>query len=339
MAQYIQKKFQQTPLNVGKVEDSLESNSTQNAPSVRVVRTIDDRVTTLETDGVVGDTLPVGTIIDYQGDIANIPTGYKVYDYVPRKQLLINNDFQVNQRGSSEYKLNILAAKLTMDMWYLQSTTGVTSAKLTSTTNSIKIISNVTVGLGQYIPMDFVPNKTYAISFKFDNIVRYCTLIVKEKDVTYSFDYGGKNTMNLAYISNKNALLLVTFIKDSQEHTFEYIDLFEGDIAYPHVKEDYPIALARCTRYLQLIHGCVPITYAYSNNFYLFNTGYSPMANIPSITSFDCWSYNSSGGNINYKSYNSLALNKIRIQLRAEFAEPLTVMACIYDITLSCEPL
>lgn len=54
--------------------------------------------------------------------------------------------------------------------------------------------------------------------------------------------------------------------------TIEYIDLFEGDIAYPHVKEDYAIALLRCQRFYKIFYN-VSVRMLNKNstyNYYMF---------------------------------------------------------------------
>ena len=266
MAQYIQKRYQQTPLNVGKVEDSLESNSTQNAPSVRVVSAIDDRVTTLEEDGVNGDSFPVGTIIDYQGDIADIPTGYEVYDYVPRKQLLINNDFQINQRGQGNYTIsdNVWNLKYTVDMWYIQNGMSVDVLKLSK--NVIKI-TNIGVSDGYF---------GQSTDFK---ITKNNTLVIKVNSLTGSVCLPdlldvpqlkvGLNVFDLKGIEESNDLRRVLLkLNVGANIEIEYIDLFEGDVAYPHVKEDYTIALMRCMSYIIALNGKFAFGNVYRNSFY-----------------------------------------------------------------------
>ena len=65
----------------------------------------------------------------------------------------------------------------------------------------------------------------------------------------------GNNNVSLHYDGEKTTLI-IGIAKSSTK--VEYIDLFEGSIAYPHVKEDYAIALMRCKLYVQTvgnIHG------------------------------------------------------------------------------------
>ena len=80
------------------------------------------RVTSLETNGVaVGDTLPIGSVIYIDGDEKDLRTGYEKIDVFPPKQLLINNDFQVWQRGESFDYSNSVLSKNTYfpDMWMI----------------------------------------------------------------------------------------------------------------------------------------------------------------------------------------------------------------------------
>ena len=263
----------------------------------------------------------------------NAPTIKAVVDNLYRPNLLINGDFQINQRGQKVYESKT-AWTYTADMWRIKNKNGTGLTLTINEDGTITIANANTIERGylqQWLGNTLIG--THTLCCYVTSITGICFMGNNDEKVLNV----GENHLSVNYSDGLTNFLIS--IMPNSSVTLKYVDLFEEPIAYPHIKEDYATALGKCTRYLQYIHGCVPTTYAYTNCFYLFNTGYSPMAHIPSITSFDCWSYNSSGENINYKSYNSLAINKIRIQLRAEFTESLTVMACIYDITLSCEPL
>lgn len=118
----IRKKDEIHALN-GVVVDGMDSNSSMDAPSVRAVKEATDslniRVTNIERNGVVSsDTLPVGSEVLIDAD-AYIPSGWEVIDEAPsisNPNLLINGDFNINQRGNTTY-IQTNTWKYSVDRW------------------------------------------------------------------------------------------------------------------------------------------------------------------------------------------------------------------------------
>lgn len=67
--------------------------------------------------GNVSDTLPIGASV-YWDDSKEIPSNWEVVEDVPfnNRNLLINGDFQINQRGQSTYTSQSTTI-YTIDMW------------------------------------------------------------------------------------------------------------------------------------------------------------------------------------------------------------------------------
>lgn len=127
---------------------------------------------------------------------------------------------------------------------------------------------------------------------------------------------------------------------------FEYIDLFEGSIAYPHVKEDYAIALTRCRE--RIVAGNIPcVCYSDTVSLYLLfpniqmpskpTISYKQITitangnkfSSPSATADDV--YTNSGAGI------SVAVNLSKI---SQTVPALTVLiAEVEAIVISCEPV
>ena len=143
--------------------------------SVEEFESVVRRVTSLETNGVaVGDTLPHGSIVYVEGDEKDIPTGYQKLDIVPQpsKQLLINNDFQVNQRGQTAYSGEM---KKCFDGWFLIRgyVTNVAYATYPKPENGILMVYNTEYEnnqLWQFLDGELDYEKYYTLSYMVDGV-------------------------------------------------------------------------------------------------------------------------------------------------------------------------
>lgn len=174
---------------------------------------------------------------------------YKIAEVgdVYHPNLLINGDFQVNQRGGSNYTASGASAgvrQYTVDMWNYINASG-----LVIIPQADGIYVDNTSGKRDCYFSQILPNLesgTYTVSFE---------VLEKTGDVTFYMD--GINSDSHESISiGKNIFThtgkpttYVFYLKIGARIKLKYCDLFEGDIAYPHVKEDYAIALYRCMRY------------------------------------------------------------------------------------------
>lgn len=165
--------------------------------------------------------------------------------------ILFNGDFQINQRGQSEYSITN-SDLFTLDRWRIIGANA--TAKLTKLDNGVRLQNAGTgsVVLTQRIYIEKVSNYTIVINAR--NIVGNVVVEI--------YDMGGgyqkqnlKNGRNVIKITNQSLKDITPTIIGTGSIEIEYIDLFEGSIAYPHVKEDYAIALMRCQRYTISIGG------------------------------------------------------------------------------------
>lgn len=163
-----------------------------------------------------------------------------------KQNLLINGDFQCNQRGGTTWSVGD-SVKYSLDMWRIY------QIKMQLADNGLKVArySAGTQGyLTQFVKVDGLAEK-YTISLRVDGEVYSFTTAVTTTVSEKAFD---RFKISISYISTTKHLkinfcpLLTNYV------TVKYIDLFEGSIAYPHVKEDYATALMRCRQYIQ--KGC-----------------------------------------------------------------------------------
>lgn len=225
MAQYIQKKFQQTPLNIGKIEDSLQSGSPTNAPSIRAL-----------------------------------------LEALYHSNLLINGDFKCNQRGQSSYAIN---GAYSLDMWLIKQ-----GLKVDIISNGIRITQRddgAIFLLQQFIQSEMSNNQSFTLGIKSGGKVNSATFVYDDTNHTSSLDapFVFENAEVGIKVFNHNGKNVFQIYLKVRTLDIEYIDLFEGDIAYPHVKEDYAIALIRCQSEIRPL-GRNFIGYSSSSNNHMF---------------------------------------------------------------------
>ena len=120
--------------------------------------------------------------------------------------------------------------------------------------------------------------------------------------------------------------------------------MFEGDIAYPHVKEDYAITLMKCKQWIQATSKSCPVAFEYSNNEkyqYLIMIEYEQMMYKPTIT-YIFYSYTKTSGNgFNSKDGTINAIQNRTISFRTALGDQMntTCKNITVDLILSCEPL
>ena len=199
-----------------------------------------------------------------------------------RQNLLINGDFQCNQRGSKIYGADGASA-YTVDMWRAYQVKvqvlneGVTLTGLSDTEQGY---------FTQFIQLGKLKTTTYTIVAMADDELCVFTVTpggsAKEKNfgkfkisaLTTSVwdndlnDYNNKLKINICPIGTS------TF-------TLTYVDVFVGDIVYPHMKEDPATALMRSRRYIQKGTTVSPSFYEYVESLgtaYRFAITHEPMA-------------------------------------------------------------
>lgn len=230
--------------------------------SVEEFENVARRVTNLETNGVaVGDTLPIGTIVYVEGDEKDLRTGYEKIDVFPPKQLLINNDFQVWQRGESFDYSNSVLSKNTYfpNMWAMGN--GSKNFIISKDDNGCHLelkVANSYLDLRQCV-FGLKAGDTVTMSMKITNSGESFTMLQRiGNDGTTNKNINvlkGEHIYNLTYTLKDTDIRsdggfviypLLGYANKTFDIIINYVDLFEGDIVYPHIKEDYAIALIEC---------------------------------------------------------------------------------------------
>ena len=203
------------------------------------------------------------------------------------RNLLINGDFQINQRGQTSYA-NLAKGQYCLDMW--KNTNGNTQ-NLTAqkVDDGIKLTTtDQRVCLMQIMPDVNPQGKTYTACVSVNG--RICKPITWENINNSNWDLRdlqvGDETIGSIALQAGTSFDKLTFeiYLQGQSNIINYCDLFEGSIAYPHVKEDYAIALARCQNWILNTSVTLVKTFNYpDSNQYLFEFGVSQLNSTPTL--------------------------------------------------------
>lgn len=173
----------------------------------------------------------VGVILDSlksENPRQNAPSIQAVIDNMtPPQNLLVNGDFQIWQRGSTFTLSHDERTEYVADMWFVWNGQGIIEKK-----QGGGLISRQANTISQIIELE--EGKTYTLYFNVNGIELIKHIIAGQDsgDARYTF------------YKRTNGDYLIGIKLDNE--TLNWACLFEGDIAYPHSKEDKAVALMRC---------------------------------------------------------------------------------------------
>lgn len=162
--------------------------------------------------------------------------------------IIVNGDFQINQRGESEYPSG--AVKYTVDMWRRM------GCAVTVEDNGITLntVGNSANGAyGQKVE-SLEAGKKYTVCINITSLSGTGEVSIGSRTDFDNVGHSNRLKQGVNKITFTATGKWLTVCCKGVLITIEYIDLFEGTIAYPHVKEDYAIALLRCQRYFKIFH-------------------------------------------------------------------------------------
>lgn len=176
--------------------------------------------------------------------------------------LLINGDFQINQRGQTVYETNTEVI-YSVDMWRIY------QIKLEVLNDGIKITGKSASDTGyltQTLDIDGV-NKEYTMVAKVDGNIQTFTVTLSDIAKEKTFD---KFKFNIRSISDRSKIEVNICPLGTNSIVVNYVRLYDGDIAYKGQKEDYVTALMRCLPYSE--YGEFAVQY---NNTTYFISGFT----------------------------------------------------------------
>ena len=195
-------------------------------------------------------------------------------DCLNRKQLLINNDFYINQRGQSQYNLNLEAYGL--DCWQHRQGNyynAIIVSQIDGGGCHVELNTEFGAGLRQYVESsEYCLGKPYTAVISIDSVVYTGTVEMRTvSDTNYTVAISN-DMFNLSVFYDENKMCIVYSLwvfTGNKEFDINYCDLFEGDIAYPHINEDKTIELMKCQNRLVVYNeAMLPCNFSYINKDY-----------------------------------------------------------------------
>lgn len=285
--------------------------------------------------------------VDYNGNSINV-------NY---KSILINGDFQINQRGKTVYTDN----DYTLDMWYFYKrnnlTTGTNASLSINNDGSIKMSCNNYnwINISQKID-NYYRGKIVTGVIKVKNVKTPAEINNENASVTYPANirivesetiYGvyDETSYEVTKIESDGIYHFTANIPEKSTYSMlkisvlvfgeidiEYIDLYEGEIAYLHVKEDKTNAQLKCLSYVRPITYNI-VAYCTASNYiqetFIFDI---PMVSTPRFTIIDY----GTGSNVEDAKV-SVSYNRVVLQIVATRTGLIYIHNKKYLFT--CEPL
>ena len=221
-----------------------------------------------------------------------------------KQNMLVNGDFNCNQRGSKTYDAST-KVMYTLDMWRAY---GVKVTVLASE-RGIKLDGVSAGGVGyftQFIDTGKLVNTPHTISAMVDDQI--CTFTVTPDGTAREKNFGKFKISAVTtstygddgWDTDYNRLKINISPIGTNSITVKYVDVFEGTVAYPHVKEDPATALARCSQYVQAKGFISPLIAQYTTSgkySYRFGIPYAGFKSVPTIT-YCFWRYYTSDDSV-----------------------------------------
>lgn len=190
------------------------------------------------------------------------PSIQSVLDNLQPKQLLINPDFQVWQRGESisfnDTDTTTNGFKYFADMWCTYFTRGNgDSCTFEKVSNGIKITTSRDIAMSQFMSEALDSNKNYTFVASINGTGHTLTFKGQESKNSELLQY-----MNKADTSSYDRLI----IRVKNNDVVNYVHLWERNITYPHVKKSYQDDLWECMKYVQKLDSrVVPLNKTWGN--------------------------------------------------------------------------
>ena len=211
----------------------------------------------------------VGVILDSlksDNPTQNAPSIQAVLDNLQPKQLLINPDFQVWQRGENLSITDLSGSGgvyYHVDMWCTYNNDN--SFKISKVENGTKVICTGRHTIMQRFDSPLKVGEKYILLAKVEGEIIKLNII----GGTYSSPNAEDPKTSLFYrkISSGKEEIGI-YLKENFNGIIEYVDLWEGDIVYPHVKNKYAYDLMECQHKIFVITNITGMVNGSAKNLY-----------------------------------------------------------------------
>ena len=169
---------------------------------------------------------------------------YKIAEIgdVYHPNLLINGDFNINQRAESSY-----TGGYSLDMWLLSYNVGTVTVGNGYITVAGNQGTSAAAEFTQKVESLDMTNKKYTLCVKLhgDNTIHTATSNLGQTLMHQI----GDGEINM--VMWKDSKLVGVTVQHGKTAEIEYIALYEGETAYSHVKESYALAMTRCLPWIE----------------------------------------------------------------------------------------
>lgn len=272
---------------------------------------------------------------------------YKIAEIgdVYHPNLLINGDFQVNQRGQTTYT-GTSSGVYTVDMWKL------TNGTLTKPSNGVGV--TVTAGSAACTLVQKIPNKygqtRHTLHTKCAS-AEYTTTVQDNSTNTVQI----ANSVGSISLKVDTNYITVTYnVKPNKSVHIEYCDVFMSSTYSEHTIEDYGVAYQRCLRFLNILKGAsMAIATGYVNSGHQVISVLqfaTRMENAPTVSlsgTLELTTETGGGAVINTLSPSQITRDRCLLTMRPDFdyVQGFSVVVLTNNInktsfiTITCEPL
>lgn len=244
MKKYIERSYQATSLK-GTIEDSLQSNSPDNAPSVRAVRSALYRPNLL----VNGD-----FYCWQRGEVVNLArtTGGYTADMWYCENKRTDSEMQV-------YKVHENSSNDIVKQYYALYGSGISALGM----NSLRVRYRMSIEEAEKYN-----GKTVTLSYSLN------------KQITVMQSY----VFDITEQDRTNGYVECFYLLMSAEQVLNWVRLDEGNIAYQHIPEDHATAMLRCREWVYALVGENLVGYVGSTgNLYIQDLNLTNLKSTPSV--------------------------------------------------------
>lgn len=232
---------------------------------------------------------------DYGGSVGSNPN------------LLINGDFQVNQRGQASYNIqnNSWTWVYTLDRWRLYGLSNLTVTKNTDGTITITNNSGTHAHFAQPFEKPFVLGN-YVMSANVLNVSG--DVYLRANGVTTEIDYKlsvGVNSSKINLAPDSISL----FFNGNSSITLEWVKLESGTVATPFIPRHYTEEFIMCRYYYYAFEDETPILRQY--NGYTGTISYLEMRVVPTVKSATVSYINTSNQHVQASSTTATPYSKV----------------------------
>lgn len=253
------------------------------------------------------------------------------------QNLLVNGDFRVNQRGQNSYSANDPLI-YTIDNW------AITNGNLSISNQIVTLTANVLTydcWLWQFLDQSVFNSDIATCLIELSDGIHIQQLQINQSGETQEYVLNSKTKIHFKWDSRRNKYRFVIYVLNGNSESINYICLYNGQIAYPHIAEDDAIALIRCMKKIQslvdfTIGGRLILFLSNGSNVLQGTQFFMPMDSVPTVESIEIMYSNGQSAKGITATSTKNEITKIDINDSDLFENS---YAYLNKLIVTCEPL